>query len=59
MHTYDNISALLVFVTETRCVFCEIRAQAEGTVNDINMTAEHDRVEISLLTVSRCVRDIS
>jgi len=28
----------------TECVLCQVRAEADDTVNDINITFEHDRL---------------
>lgn len=43
-----NISPLLLFIIETDRVFCEVRAEAEERVDDLNMKTEHDNLRVYL-----------
>ena len=51
MYIYD-ISPILVFITETDGVFCELRPKTEEIVADLNVTIKHGQ-SVSPFTVSR------
>jgi hypothetical protein len=44
MYISDSISPCLVIIPETDRALCEVRVDAEETVNDLNMAIEHNQL---------------
>jgi len=42
--TFVTVLRPLVHITEAHCVICYVWAMGEGTVEDLNVTLEHDRL---------------
>lgn len=55
MNSYVRLRnlAVLVFITETDCILCGERTEAEETVDGVNITVERVRLYISTFKIYR------
>lgn len=52
------MSLLFMFITETKCILCEVEYQDEETVWDQNIQIEHGRTQTTPFKIARRLRYI-